>query len=64
MVESLFDVFEKGAYGMIWFATARSLEHANELIRTRASGGFGEFLIVSLATGDKMVLVVNERESY
>lgn len=56
---SPFDVFKQDELGVLWIGKADSLDDAHQLIRVKANGTAGEYLIVSLATGNKKTVVVD-----
>ncbi|MFZ3330139.1 MAG: hypothetical protein WA197_05880 [Candidatus Acidiferrales bacterium] len=57
MTKILFDVFQKEANGgVLWRAAARTMEEATAHVRKFAMSAPGEYVILDMRTGDKMVI--------
>jgi hypothetical protein len=51
-----FDLFKQYGEGMLWFASAVTLEEAHSLIVARARTAPGQYIILSKKTGEKIVV--------
>jgi hypothetical protein len=57
VIKILFDVFQKEANGsVLWRAAARTMEEATAHVRKIAMTAPGEYVILDMRTGNKMVI--------